>query len=75
MKRRRAEDDAVILMEKRPRKGPGYYTNLADTAPIEQEVAGESLVHDLSHSCSLGPHQVDPVPDAGPPLAFAGDLA
>ena len=41
MKRSRAHDDVVILTEKRARKGPGYYTHLADRAPSEQEMAGE----------------------------------
>ena len=41
-KRARAHDDIVILTEKRLRKGPGYYTHLADSAPlpVEQEIAG-----------------------------------
>lgn len=49
-KRTRAHDDVVILTEKRSRKGPGFYTNFADTAPMELEVAGESFAHSISSS-------------------------
>lgn len=36
-KRARAHDDVIILTEKRFRKGPGYYTHLADSAPLPVE--------------------------------------
>ena len=49
-KRTRAHDDVVILTEKRSRKGAGFYTHFADTAPMELEVAGESSAHSFSSS-------------------------
>ena len=62
-KRARAHDDVVILKGKRLRKGPGYYTHLADSAPlpVEQEMAGgcsarfgnSSASSSLDLSCGL----------------------
>ena len=73
-KRSRAHDDVVILTEKRARKGPGYYTHLADRAPSKLEMAGESSAHTSVQIHILGPQISAPVPDAGPAFAFKGHL-
>ena len=72
IKRSRAHDDVVILTEKRARKGPGYYIHLADSAPSEQNMAGECFAHSLVHISILGPQFLAPVPDAGPAFALHG---
>ena len=76
IKRSRAHDDVVILTEKRARKGPGYYTRLADSAPSEQELAGKLLCAKSNrvHISVLGPHSLAPMPEAGPAFAFRGHL-
>ena len=71
-KRSRAHDDVVILTGKRARKGPGYYTHLADNAPLEQEMAGECFAQNFVHISVLGPHSLDSVPYAGAPFSFQG---
>ena len=68
IKRSRAHDDVVILTEKRARKGPGYYTRLVDSAPFQQDMAGECFAQSLVHISILGPQSLAPVPDAGQPL-------
>ena len=68
-KRTRAHDDVVILTEKRSRKGPGFYNNFADSAPMELEVAGESFVHSLDLICVQALHPFIPVSGLGPVIA------
>ena len=74
IKRSRAHDDVVILTEKRVRKGLGYYTRLADSAPFQQDMAGECFTQSLVHISILGPPSFAPVPDAGPAFACRGHL-
>ena len=58
-KRTRAQDDGIILTQKRLRKGPGFYTKLADCAPVDQDMAGECFAYDLDHIRILRPHLSD----------------